>query len=114
MIQVQKNIAIYNRVVELAHKYKSKLKDDLDVDRFVSYLMNNGVCVDRVEYDGHDLDLDIDTASISFTRRLTPSHIILMMNVLEDMNDDRDLELGGWAEYNLETGNLNFPFLSCV
>lgn len=110
MIQVGRGLELYKVVCKLVKSFKKDFKDDeLAVDRLVERLECNGISVNNAEYDGYDVDLDIGTISVSFTNNLTPSPIVLM-KVLPDKENEHDI--GGWVEYNTETGNLTFPFMS--
>lgn len=116
MILVKDNLDLYKKVCYFVKEFKSNLVGELDVYKLVGFLQDKGIYVGRVEYDGHDLDLEIATLGISFTSDLKPSPILLMMNVpngfdYADKNWDYEKDIGGWVEYNINTGIMSFPFM---
>ena len=116
MILVKDNLELYDKVCSLVKEFKSNLVGELDVHKLADFLQDKGMYVGRVEYDGHDLDLEIETLGISFTSDLKPSPILLMMNVpngfdYADKNWEYEQAVGGWVEYNINTGIKSFPFM---
>lgn len=113
MILVKSCLNTYKRVCKLISKYGHKLKTADDVEKFLSYLTNNGVQVDRADYDGNDIDLEVGTTGISLTYDLVPSHIVLLMNVPDTNNKwEHEKDIGGWVEYDTKKDIIKFPFLS--
>lgn len=109
MIQVERGLELYKFVCKLVKEYKKGSVGEFEIGALVSYLERNGINVKQAEYDGHDIDLDIGTISVSFTKNLTPSPIVLMKNISFTV---REYAIGGWVEYNTENGNITFPFMS--
>ena len=66
----------------MAKKYGSKLKTDDDVEKFLSYLTGHGVQVDRADYEGNVIDLEIGTVGVTVSYDLVPSPCVLMMKHL--------------------------------
>lgn len=108
MILFKEGLDTYNKVSDIIKEFNYKLHNELDVERFLLYLKSKGITVDRAYYDDNDIDLDIGTISISLTYDLTVSPILLMLNCLEK---DSDIDMGGWAEYDTRKGIIRFPFM---
>lgn len=113
MILVKEGLDTYKRVCKLAREYNDKLKTEDDVEKFLSYLKGHWVQVDRADYDGNDIDLEIGTTGISLTYDLVPSPIVLLMNVANtDKSWEHEKDVGGWVEYDTEKDIIKFPFMS--
>lgn len=108
MISFKEGLDTYNKVSDIIKEYGNRLHSVEDVERFLLYLKDKGITVDRADYDDNDIDLDIGTISMSLTYDLTISPIILMLNCLEK---DNDVDMGGWAEYDTRKGIIRFPFM---
>lgn len=113
MLYVKNGLDTYKRVCKLVSQYKHKLKTEDDVEKFLSYLKGHWVQVDRADYDGNDIDLEIGTTGISLTYDLVPSPIVLLMNVPDTNNKwEREQDIGGWTEYDIHKGTIKFPFMA--
>jgi len=113
MILVREGLSTYRRVCKLTNQYGHKLKTDDDVEKFLSYLKGHWVQVDRADYEGTVIDLEIGTVGITISYDLVPSPVILMMNV-PDLNKSWDYEkdIGGWVEYDTKKDIIRFPFMA--
>ena len=108
MVLFKEGLDTYNKVSDIIKEYGNRLHSAEDVERFLLYLKSKGITVDRADYDDNDIDLDIGTISMSLTYDLTVSPILLMLNCLEK---DSDVNMGGWAEYDTRKGIIRFPFM---
>lgn len=113
MILVREGLSTYKKVCKLTRQYGYKLKTDEDVEKFLSYLKGHGVQVDRADYEGSVIDLEIGTVGITISYDLVPSPFILMMNVANtDKSWDYEKDIGGWVEYDTNKDIIRFPFMS--
>ena len=113
MILVKEGLDTYKRVCKLVSKYGYKLKTDDDVERFLEYLKQHSVQVDRADYEGTVIDLEIGTVGITVSYDLVPSPFILMMNVANtDKSWEHEKDVGGWVEYDTTKDIIKFPFMS--
>ena len=113
MILVKEGLDTYKKVCKLTRQYGYKLKTDDDVEKFLSYLKGHWVQVDRADYEGTVIDLEIGTVGITISYDLVPSPVILMMNV-PDQNRSWEYEkdIGGWVEYDTNKDIIRFPFMT--
>ena len=110
MIDIKGSLELYNKVSSFAVVVQEQGKE-LNVS-LVRELLGKlkDIYIDRIQYDGNDFDIDISSGSVficmSFNNKFVPSPFFEI--AVTDSDIDR---LGGWVEYNTQTGILEFPYM---
>lgn len=114
MVDIKGSLELYNKISSFAVVVQHYCHDRKPDVSFISSMFKNrlkDIYVDRIEYDGNDFDIDISSDKVlicmSFNNKFVPSPIFEIAITHNDID-----RLGGWAEYNTNTGILSFPYMN--